>query len=128
MYRSVLLCKLQFLLIFDKFCNLSLLYCGWALESHVHETTYGPLIDTALYVMLLMRANFITLASGRGLVPGNLNFFGPQMALPKLHDAITQFLKKSRFQGPNPLPLALVMDLPASKALCTGPYKSWVHK
>ncbi len=29
----------------------NLLY--WALEAHVHKTTYGPLIDTALYVMLL---------------------------------------------------------------------------
>ncbi len=29
----------------------------WALEAHVHNTTYGPVIDTALYIMLLMRAN-----------------------------------------------------------------------
>jgi hypothetical protein len=32
----------------------------WALEApiaHVHKTTYGPLINTALHVMLLMRAN-----------------------------------------------------------------------
>ncbi len=67
-YRSVLLCTLQVLLISDKFCDLSLLH--WplyravyrdvgrdggqygkknllhcALGSHVHETTYGPLID-----------------------------------------------------------------------------------
>jgi hypothetical protein len=35
--------------------------------------------------------------------------------------------KKSRFPWPNPLPLALVMDLPTSKALRTGPYKSLVH-
>ena len=27
------------------------------MRAHVHKTTYGPLIDTALYVMLLMRAN-----------------------------------------------------------------------
>jgi hypothetical protein len=32
--------------------------------------------------------------------------------------------KKSRFPGPNPLPLALVMEMPLSKALHTGPYKS----
>jgi hypothetical protein len=31
-----------------------------------------------------------------------------------------------RFPGPNPLPLAQVMDLPASKALRTGPYQSEV--
>jgi hypothetical protein len=28
------------------------------------------------------------------------------------------------FHGPNPLPLSLVMDMHASKTLCTGPYKS----
>ncbi len=37
-------------------------------------------------------------------------------------DAISQ--KKSIFPGPNPILLALVMDLTASKALRTGPYKS----
>jgi hypothetical protein len=36
-------------------------------------------------------------------------------------NAISQGPKKSRFPGPNPLPLALVMYLPASKALRTGP-------
>ncbi len=29
----------------------------WALEAHEHISTYGTLIDTALYVMLLIRAN-----------------------------------------------------------------------
>ncbi len=38
---------------------------------------YGPMIYTALYVMLLMRATSITRASGRRLVPGNPAFFGP---------------------------------------------------
>jgi hypothetical protein len=65
MYRSVPLCTLQFPVDFlYKFC-VSLLHWMslshkaelWALEAHVHKTTYGPLIDTALYVMLLMRAN-----------------------------------------------------------------------
>jgi hypothetical protein len=32
--------------------------------------------------------------------------------------------KNSRFPGPNPLPLAQVMDMHASKTLCTGLYKS----
>jgi hypothetical protein len=27
--------------------------------AHAQKTTYGPLIDTALYVMLLMRANLL---------------------------------------------------------------------
>ncbi len=26
----------------------------WAMEAHVHKTTYGPVIHMALYVMLLM--------------------------------------------------------------------------
>jgi hypothetical protein len=60
--------------------------------------------------MLLMRAAYITWASGSGLGPGNLNFFGPQMALAYLLDTISQGPKKSRFPGTNPLPLALIMD------------------
>ncbi len=36
--------------------------------------------------------------------------------------------KKSRFPGPKPLPLAQVMDMHASKTLCTGLYKSYVHR
>jgi hypothetical protein len=47
---------------------------GWAL---VHKTTYAPMIYTALCVMLLMRAAYITRASGRGLGPGNQEFFRP---------------------------------------------------
>ncbi len=50
-------------------------------ETHVHKTTYGPLIDTALYVMLLMRANPLLGQVGGGLGPGNLYFLGPQIAL-----------------------------------------------
>jgi hypothetical protein len=58
-----------------------------------------------------MRAASMTWAtSGRGLGPGNLNFFGPQIALAFRLDAISQGPKKSRFPGPYPLPLALVMD------------------
>jgi hypothetical protein len=45
-----------------------------------------------------------------------------QIALSYRLDAISQSPKNSRFPGPNPLPLALVMDLHASKALRTGPY------
>jgi hypothetical protein len=39
-------------------------------------------------------------------------------------DAISQGPKNSPFLGPNPLPLAHVMYLPASKTSRTGPYKS----
>jgi hypothetical protein len=51
-------------------------------------------------------------------------FFGPQMALAYWLDAISQGPKNSRIPGPNPLPLPLVMDMHASKTLCTGLYKS----
>jgi hypothetical protein len=62
----------------------------------------------------------MTWTSGRG----GLKFFGPQMALAFLLDAISQGPKNSHFSGPNPLPLALVMDLHASKTLRMGPYKA----
>jgi hypothetical protein len=53
--------------------------------------------------------------------------FGPQMALTLRLNAISQGPKKSRFPGPIPLPLALVKDLAASKALRTGPYKQLIQ-
>jgi hypothetical protein len=55
------------------------------------------------------------LASGRGLGTGNLEFFGPQMALAYRFNAISQDQKKSRFSEPNTLPLALVMDADAAR-------------
>jgi hypothetical protein len=58
---------------------------------------------------------FITRASWRGLGPGNRDSFGPcEMALSRQQSAVWD-PKKSRFPGPNRLPL------PASKALSTGP-------
>ncbi len=54
--------------------------------------------------------------------------FGPHMALAYRLDAISQGQKNSRIPGPNPLPLALVMDMHASKTLCTGLFKSLVHR
>jgi hypothetical protein len=48
----------------------------------------------------------------------------PQMALAYRLDAISQGPKNSRIPGPNPLPLPLVMNMHASKTLCTGMYKS----
>jgi hypothetical protein len=59
----------------------------WAL---VHKTTYAPMIYTAPSVILLMGAASIMRASGRGLGPGNLKIFGPQMALAYWLDAISQ--------------------------------------
>jgi hypothetical protein len=43
------------------------------------------------------------------------HFFEPQMALAYWLDAISKGPKNARFPGSNPLPLALVMDLHASK-------------
>jgi hypothetical protein len=51
---------------------------------------------------------------------GNLEFFGPQMALAYLLDAISQDPKNSRFPGPNHLPLAQVMDAAGIKSIMHG--------
>jgi hypothetical protein len=47
--------------------------------AHVHKTAYGPLIDTVLGPVhnAFDAAKSITCASGRGLGPGNRDFFGP---------------------------------------------------
>jgi hypothetical protein len=50
-------------------------------------------------------------------VPLCPEFFGPQMALAYRLDAISQGPKTSRFPGPNPLPLALVMDAARIKSI-----------
>ncbi len=94
-------------------------YPLWALG---HKTTYEPMIYASLFVMNFDECRSITWARGRGLGPGYLKFFGPQMALAYRLDAISQGQKNSRFPGPIPLPLALVMDLHASKTSRT--YKS----
>ncbi len=43
--------------------------------------------------------------------PGNLEFFGPGMALAYRLDVILQCPKNSRYPGHNPLPLALILDM-----------------
>ncbi len=70
--------------------------------------------------MLLMREASITGASERGSGPGNLDFFGPQMALAFGLNASSHYPKNSRFPGPNPLPLALVMDAARIKNITHG--------
>jgi hypothetical protein len=62
--------------------------------------------------MLLMRAASIAKWEGVGPWKSRL-FWAPNG---------TRLL--ARFLGPNPLPLVLVVDTAASKALRTGPYKS----
>ncbi len=52
--------------------------------------------------------------------PEQGEFFGPKMALAYRLDAISQGPKNSRIPGPNPLPLALVMDMHASKNYARG--------
>ncbi len=67
------------------------------------------MIYTILCVMLLMRAASITWASGRGLGLGNINFFGPQMALAypmPLHRAQKVFISRA-----NPLTLASIKSI-----------------
>ncbi len=60
--------------------------------------------------MLLMGAASITWASGRGLGPGNLEFFGPQMTLAYRLDAISQnFFNFFNFFGPQ-MALAYRLD------------------
>jgi hypothetical protein len=97
----------SFLLISNQFCNGGGGVEQWAL---VHKTTYAPMIYTSPYLMIFDAGRSITWASGRGLGPGSFEFFGPQMALAYRLEAISQGPKNSRFSGPNPLLLALVMD------------------
>ncbi len=127
------------LLISKKFCNggerpeqgeqVPLCTCSstpsvWALKppswSLVHITTYAPMVYTALCIMCLDACISITWGSMRGLGPGILEFFRPQMALAYQLDAISQGPKNSQIPGPNPLPLTLIIEMHASKTLCTG--------
>ncbi len=79
---------------------------------HLYTTLY-----TTLYVMIFDFAvcRSITWASGRGLVPGYLKFFGPQVALSYRLHAISHEQKNSLFPGTTPLPPAFVMDLQHQK-------------
>ena len=64
-----------------KFTALCTILPHWGLEgpetSHVHKITFGPLIDTALYVMCLMGTNPL-LGPLEGLGHESLDFFGPK--------------------------------------------------
>jgi hypothetical protein len=79
--------------------------------------TYGPTIS-------FMSTKVRHMRDSKTQLWANLEFFGPQMALAYRLDAISHGPKNSQFPGPNPLPLALVMDMHASKTLCMGLYKS----
>jgi len=64
-----------------------------------------------------MRVDYITRASGRGLGPGNREFFGPCETASSRQASAIWGSKNFRFLGSNSLPLAQVMDLPASKTI-----------
>jgi hypothetical protein len=81
-------------------------------ETHVHKTTYGPLIDTALYIMLLMRANPLLGQVGGGWAL-EIRLFWAQ--------TVTHLTAQCHFTEPKPLPLALIMELLASTVLCREP-------
>jgi hypothetical protein len=70
--------------------------------AHVHKTTYAPLIDMALYVMVLMRAYQLLGHVGGGWAPGNQKCLGPV----KWHCAIWQMPFQAQeipdFRGPTP--------------------------
>ncbi len=87
---------------------------------------YGPLLNA------LMRANpfrgqIHNLGKWEGVGPWKLRLFGPCEIASNLQANAIWGPKKSIFPGPYPLPLAQVMDLPASKALNTGPFQSQVN-
>ncbi len=63
----------------------------WALEANVHKTTYGPVMDTALYVMLLMRANLLLEQVGGGWALEILTLLAPNG---------TRFTAGCHFTGP----------------------------
>jgi hypothetical protein len=67
----------------------------------VHKTTYAPMIYTiySLVHNVLDACISITWGSARGLGPGILELFGPQMALAYRLDAIAQGPKTLEFQG-----------------------------
>jgi hypothetical protein len=50
------------------------------IRDHVHKTAYGPLIDKAIYVMLLMRENPLRGQVGE-VWPWKFQLFRPQTAL-----------------------------------------------
>ncbi len=63
-------------------------------ETHVHKTTYGPLIDTGLYVMLLMRANPLLGQVGGGCLEIS-TLLGPKWHLPNPSMSFHKAQKKS---------------------------------
>jgi hypothetical protein len=77
---------------------------------------YAPMIYMAQCIMFLTRADPLRKQVGGGWALEIESFFGPV----KWHRADSEVplgAQNSRFPGPNPLPLAQVMDLHASKII-----------
>jgi hypothetical protein len=87
-------------------------------------TIYAPVIYTAPCIMFLMGA--YTLRGEVGALESP-SFLGPV----KWNQPIGEFHlgpQNSGIPGPNPLPFPQVMYMHPSKTLCTGLYKSQVHR
>jgi hypothetical protein len=85
--------------------------------AHVHKITYEPLIDTALYVMLLMQANPLLGQVGGGWALEISTFSGPKW---NSHDGSMPF---HRVQKSFDFQACPRNGFAAPKALRTGPYK-----
>jgi hypothetical protein len=100
-------------------------FCGTLWMPGGHNSNLWTYDFTAPICNVLEAGKSIIRASGRGLALEIETFLGSV----KWHRAARKASaiwepKKSRFPGPIPLPLVLVMDLPASKALRTRAVKS----
>jgi hypothetical protein len=83
-----------------------------------------PLIDTGLCVMLLMW-EIPLLGQVEGGCALEISTFRARNGTRLTAGCLFTGPKKASISRANPLPLALVKDLPSSKALCTGSYKLW---
>ncbi len=72
-FKDVSLEACQNLCKADRSCT----FYTWNQRTRVTIAIYAPMIYTAPWVMLLMQPASILRASGRGLGPGNREFFGP---------------------------------------------------
>ncbi len=99
----------------------------WALKppscALVHKTTNASMIYTAMCIIFWMCA-YPLLGKWEGVGPWNSRVFWAPNGTRLLARCHFTGPKNSQIPGPNPLPLALVMDMHASKTLCTGLYKS----
>ncbi len=73
-------------------------------ETNVNKTTYEPLIETALYLMLLMRANPLLGQVGGGCLEIS-TLLGPKWHLPYPLMPFHRTQKSLDLHGPTPSPL-----------------------